>query len=493
MNSKADFIAAMKDEKYWNERAEKLFKSIEKNEEQLNKKLAEYYKVEAERLNKLIASYYAKYGKDNVIQYRELLKKLSDGERKLLIEDIDKFIEKYPKYEKLKKVRESIYKLDRLESLKVSINLSQMELAEKEVEEVKKYLEDVYKTGFDYANKELGYPTNFNSYNKEAVEKFINKSWVGGINFSKRIYNNRDKVSKWVMTEFADGVKRGESYDRLIKKMMNRFQEVSKSSAKRLVTTEASYILNESSMKVFEDEFDEYKYNALLDAKTSKLCRRLDGEVYKISERKAGKNFPPMHPNCRSSFTIVIPDDWMDRAVKKQKDINDFEELKKSGVDTIDNIEEFTKIKYNDNEEWDMMSNYNKIVKKGQISPLIKYSNYKKMYTIYKDKLVKLKTTDYIEIKDISYHLVARIIGTHNWANKNNSKEIMKERLNHKNVDIEDIIECIKSGKKTKESQRRNKDTNEIEISWLYVSNRCGVTVNPETGMVIQCNPLRGR
>lgn len=317
MNSKADFIAAMKDEKYWNERAEKLFKSIEKNEEQLNKKLAEYYKVEAERLNKLIASYYAKYGKDNVIQYRELLKKLSDGERKLLIEDIDKFIEKYPKYEKLKKVRESIYKLDRLEGLKVSINLSQMELAEKEVEEVKKYLEDVYKTGFDYANKELGYPTNFNSYNKEAVEKFINKSWVGGINFSKRIYNNRDKVSKWVMTEFADGVKRGESYDRLIKKMMNRFQEVSKSSAKRLVVTEASYILNESSMKVFEDEFDEYKYNAMLDAKTSKLCRRLDGEVYKISERKAGKNFPPMHPNCRSSFTIVIPDDWMDRAIKK--------------------------------------------------------------------------------------------------------------------------------------------------------------------------------
>lgn len=317
MNSKADFIAAMKDEKYWNERAEKLFKSIEKNEEQLNKKLAEYYKVEAERLNKLIASYYAKYGKDNVIQYRELLKKLSDGERKLLIEDIDKFIEKYPKYENLKKVRESIYKLDRLESLKVSINLSQMELAEKEVEEVKKYLEDVYKTGFDYANKELGYPTNFNSYNKEAVEKFINKSWVGGINFSKRIYNNRDKVSKWVMTEFADGVKRGESYDRLIKKMMNRFQEVSKSSAKRLVTTEASYILNESSMKVFEDEFDEYKYNAMLDAKTSKLCRRLDGEVYKISERKAGKNFPPMHPNCRSSFTIVIPDDWMDKSIKE--------------------------------------------------------------------------------------------------------------------------------------------------------------------------------
>lgn len=296
---------------YWDERAEKLFDNIERNEKQLNKKLAEYYKVEAERLNKMIAEYYTKYGKDNVIQYRDLLKKLSDGERKLLIEDIDKFIEKYPKYENLKKVRESIYKLDRLEGLKVSINLSQMELAEKEVEEVKKYLEDVYKTGFDYAYKELGYSTNFNSIDKDVVEKFINKSWVGGMNFSQRIYKNRDKVSRWVMTEFADGVKRGESYDRLVKKMMNKFQEVSKSSAKRLVATEASYMLNESSMSVFAKEFDEYKYNAILDSKTSKLCRKLDGEVYKIIERQAGKNFPPMHPNCRSSFTIVIPDDWM--------------------------------------------------------------------------------------------------------------------------------------------------------------------------------------
>lgn len=316
---------------YWDERAEKLFDNIERNEKQLNKKLAEYYKVEAERLNKMIAEYYTKYGKDNVIQYRDLLKKLSDGERKLLIEDIDKFIEKYPKYKNLKKVRESIYKLDRLEGLKVSINLSQMELVEKEVEEVKKYLEDVYKTGFDYAYKELGYSTNFNSIDKDVVEKFINKSWVGGMNFSQRIYKNRDKVSRWVMTEFADGVKRGESYDRLVKKMMNKFQEVSKSSAKRLVATEASYMLNESSMSVFAKEFDEYKYNAILDSKTSKLCRKLDGEVYKIIERQAGKNFPPMHPNCRSSFTIVIPDDWMYNKTIESKLKNTQKEIKMVG------------------------------------------------------------------------------------------------------------------------------------------------------------------
>lgn len=342
MNSKADFIAAMKDEKYWNERAEMLFKNIEPDEEKLIKKLVKYYKVEAERLNKLIAEYYTKYGKDNVIEYRDLLKKLSDSERKLLIEDIDEFIKKYPHHKHLKNIRTSIYKLDRLEGLKVSAELQLLELGEKEVKEVEAFLIDIYKNGYDYAQKELGFGSNFNSIDTETAKKFVNKAWVGGKSFSKRIYNNRRKVAEWIKTDFADGVKRGDSYSRLVKNLMNKFEEVSKSSAKRLVTTEASYMLNESSMKVFEDEFDEYKYNAMLDYRTSKLCRRLDGEIYKISERKAGKNFPPMHPNCRSSFTIVIPDDWMDRAIEKH-----YKKNKKDAFVEAKTIEEAEKFAIN--------------------------------------------------------------------------------------------------------------------------------------------------
>lgn len=383
MNSKADFIAAMKDEKYWNERAEMLFKNIEPDEEKLIKKLVKYYKVEAERLNKLIAEYYTKYGKDNVIEYRDLLKKLSDSERKLLIEDIDEFIKKYPHHKHLKNIRTSIYKLDRLEGLKVSAELQLLELGEKEVKEVEAFLIDIYKNGYDYAQKELGFGSNFNSIDTETAKKFVNKAWVGGKSFSKRIYNNRRKVAEWIKTYFADGVKRGDSYSRLVKNLMNKFEEVSKSSAKRLVTTEASYMLNESSMAVFEKDFEEYTFNAILDSKTSKLCRRLDGEVYKVSERKAGKNFPPMHPNCRSSFTIVIPDDWMDRAIKKQEDINDFEKFKKVGISVPENIEDFIKIKYNDNKEawedlqmkYERKTEYNLQIRQGKQNHHIKGRN----------------------------------------------------------------------------------------------------------------------
>lgn len=480
MNSKADFIAAMKDEKYWNERAEMLFKNIEPDEEKLIKKLVKYYKVEAERLNKLIAEYYTKYGKDNVIEYRDLLKKLSDSERKLLIEDIDEFIKKYPHHKHLKNIRTSIYKLDRLEGLKVSAELQLLELGEKEVKEVEAFLIDIYKNGYDYAQKELGFGSNFNSIDTETAKKFVNKAWVGGKSFSKRIYNNRRKVAEWIKADFADGVKRGDSYSRLVKNLMNKFEEVSKSSAKRLVTTEASYMLNESSMAVFEKDFEEYTFNAILDSKTSKLCRRLDGEVYKVSERKAGKNFPPMHPNCRSSFNIVIPDDWMDRAIKKQEDINDFESFKKSGVDTINNVEEFRKIKYNNSEEWNDLNGYFKIVENGEISPMYKYSNYKAYHNDLKKELIGLQTKDGIEIKGLAYHFSSRSIGTHDWANENNSKELMK-KLNHKHVPKKNIIECIKKGNVLKETEK----------SKVYEYNGYAISINHKTGKLIQCNPIK--
>lgn len=43
--------------------------------------------------------------------------------------------------------------------------------------------------------------------------------------------------------------------------------------------------------------------------------------------------------------------------------------------------------------------------------------------------LIDMKTTDGVEIKSESYHFTGREIGTYDWANTNNSKEIMK-RLN---------------------------------------------------------------
>ncbi len=87
---------------------------------------------------------------------------------------------------------------------------------------------------------------------------------------------------------------------------------------------------------------------------------------------------------------------------------------------------------------------------------------------------------DGIEIKEVAYYFSSRSIGTHDWDNKNNSKEIMK-KLNHMHVPKEKIIECIRNGNLLKESKK----------SRVYEYNGYTISINPKTGKLIQCNPIK--
>ena len=317
MSKKSDFISALRDREYQNRRNKMLFDSLEKDEEKLKKKLTKLYKSEGSNLDKQIAQYYTIYGKDNVIEYRNLLRKLSDVERDLLIKDIDTFINKYPQFDYIKAVRESIYKLDRLEGLRVSIEMQQMELAGKENELIEKHLIDTYSKGVMDSLNRLGHGTNFNTFDKNVARKFINKGWIDGKSLSSRIYNNRSKVAKYMSTQFISGVIRGDTYYDISKNLISKFGETSSKQAMRLVRTEGTRVMNEATITVFENEFEEYRYSAIFDKRTSQICKSLDGRVFKMKDRQAGVNFPPMHPNCRSSYDIEIPKNWMELAQEK--------------------------------------------------------------------------------------------------------------------------------------------------------------------------------
>ena len=39
----------------------------------------------------------------------------------------------------------------------------------------------------------------------------------------------------------------------------------------------------------------------------------IEGEKFRMADRKPGINFPPMHPYCRCSFTVVIPDNFVEK------------------------------------------------------------------------------------------------------------------------------------------------------------------------------------
>ena len=190
---------------YWTDRVDDLKKWMEKNEEKTKKRLSSYYDKEWSRLDKEIASYYAKYGTDNVIEYRNMMQKLSDDDIKLLMEKMDDFAEKYPQYAHLMPVRESIYQLNRLEGLQYSITLQQLEMGAITNEEVTDYLNDLAVKGLNMSAEVMGFGKNFYSVNSDIVKQFVNTAWSNGENFSQRIWGNSEKLANYLRNDVAQG------------------------------------------------------------------------------------------------------------------------------------------------------------------------------------------------------------------------------------------------------------------------------------------------
>lgn len=327
---------------YWKDRQKELNKALEKDEEKLKKRLAKMYKEEEERLKKEIASYYARYGRDNVIEYRKLLEELSDEERKLLIENMEDFADKHPEYKHLMPVRESIYKLDRLEGLKYSVELQQLEIGAKEIAMIREHMEKVGTRSMGAAAEALGFGKSFYFMNKDIMEKFVGVPWSNGKSFSDRIWDNKKKLTSYLNTDMAQAFARGDSYDRIMKDLIERFDNVSRRDAYRLIYTEGTFVHAEASIQPFTEEFTKYKVCTVGDGKVCSICQALEeADPIDIEKRVAGENFPPLHPWCRCTFTIEV-EDW-------DKWIDDY--VAKHGQNSVDYAEQLTK-RFNEKSEF---------------------------------------------------------------------------------------------------------------------------------------------
>ena len=293
---------------YWEKRQHQLNKQMEKDETKLKKRLSSYFDTEFARLDREIAAYYQRYGTNNVIQYRTLMESLSEADRRLLMEEMDKFAARYPEYAHLMPVRESIYRLNRLEGLQYSVRMQQLEIGAVENEEITAYLNKQAERGVNAAAEALGFGKNFYANNPDISKLFVNTAWSNGQNFSQRIWGNTSKLAEYLNTDIAQGIARGDSYDRLVRQLRARFGKASRNDAYRLIYTEGTYVMAESSMQPFLEDFEQYRLSTVGDGKACETCREVAGHVFDIKDRKPGTNFPPLHPWCRCTFTIEVED-----------------------------------------------------------------------------------------------------------------------------------------------------------------------------------------
>lgn len=106
---------------------------------------------------------------------------------------------------------------------------------------------------------------------------------------------------------FVKGIVRGDSYKQMVNNLVST-TDITKGKAGLLVRTEANAIFNESVRDVIDKNplVKGYRFRAVLDSKTSKTCQAHDGQYISKADVQPGVNFPPLHPNCRSTVTTVL-------------------------------------------------------------------------------------------------------------------------------------------------------------------------------------------
>ena len=164
--------------------------------------------------------------------------------------------------------------------------------------------EDAYYRGVFKLQKAMGVGREFAILTPKAVDRAISTAWSGEM-YSSRIWRRRSLLAKKTEQIISQGVILGHSNQKMANKLAQEM-DASYSNAKRLIRTETNYVYNQATMRGYEETgLLRYTYMAALDLRTSEICRSLDGKKFKIKDAQVGRNYPPMHPNCRST---TVPD-----------------------------------------------------------------------------------------------------------------------------------------------------------------------------------------
>ena len=430
----------MKGADYWEQRAIKDKKfATNKTEEYINSRLTKAYSKVSKELEEEISELYKKLDKSRALlsqskeklltsseasEIKELLKLLEKEKAKLLEaaelpEEIVKNIEENIKLiEESLKLKSTNGYITHLELMNERINSLALSVANENQINMYGFLSSQYKDnyfrGVFRVQQGIGFGKDFISPNPKVVQGIIMKKFAGS-SFSKRIWKDANKLATTLKDTLTNGLIRGESIDQMTKRLLTRI-DASKSHARTLIRTESARIYEEATKESYKEcGIEKYIFLATLDRKTSLICQELDMKSFPLDKAKAGENYPPMHPNCRSTtmadtkplkrlargsdgknYTVdgnLSYKEWYEglssdeqgrmklenkKDENKKKDKEELNEIRNIiGKHDSPSLAKYQEMKYNKTEEYRLLNGYVRGINKGDISVLVGFDNYK--------------------------------------------------------------------------------------------------------------------
>ena len=154
--------------------------------------------------------------------------------------------------------------------------------------------------------------------------------------------------------------------------------------------------------------------------------------------------------------------------------------LKSIGAETtsLNTLKKYNSAKENDTLEYRLLRRYADDVTTGWISPMVGFDNYIKTYNDIQSNIVGQTTSNGILISSQSRHFLQRVMGTRSDPNTGKSRS---------GVSIADIEDALFHTKRYGNIVTRSDGKNSLK----FYGNSCIVSINPDTGELIQVNPWK--
>lgn len=123
-------------------------------------------------------------------------------------------------------------------------------------------------------------------------------------------------LEEWARKEVETSILLGEGVDKMSARLM-KSTGMNRKRADRLARTTITQASNDAHLESYRKAgVKRFKLVATFDERTCPVCGARDGIPVPISEKKAGVNYPPLHPNCRCTTVAVLSKEVMDRMPK---------------------------------------------------------------------------------------------------------------------------------------------------------------------------------
>lgn len=316
----------MRSKEYWQKRSEAVLLAAEREGNDLVRELNGFYAETTDMILRDMEAFYGRYAKDNAITVQDAKKRLEAPRLEAFRTEMERYYAEAKRLGLGNDYKEYLRRLSgrgyvsRQEELLAQVRHQTELLANCELESFLGALGSVYehsyhRTIFD-TQQGLGFGVDFNRIDARTVESIIRRPWLGD-SFSDRIWKQKNALLTQLDRIIPQGFAIGQG-SRELGRRLARQMNTARYNGERLARTEVNHAANEATRASYKElGVERYEFLATLDTRTSEICAGLDGKVFRLADAQAGTNYPPMHPNCRSTTVPYFAPDEFDEPGKR--------------------------------------------------------------------------------------------------------------------------------------------------------------------------------